>query len=211
MNNENLGEFMEIFTDDFTKKFLIGVITGIYAITASFFLKENRRKKIEKKKEFFEVLKEGLINETIQTPEDLLNIYKGITNLSKEDISYRYGLNKWLREFLAKSIGNKIEGIKKEDLFKIKEKISFFICYNEKTSPFSDLPDTERNMLTDINSFSDNNDKVALKRKIKELGTIIQTRYDEQKKLEAQTRWSIPLAIIGVILTVIFGVISIYK
>ncbi|MEG9328134.1 hypothetical protein V6B16_09350 [Salinimicrobium catena] len=211
MDTENLGELLNIFNDNFAKSFIIGVITGVYAITASYFLKKYRRKKLEKKKEFFEILKEGLINETIQTPNDLVNIYKGVTNLSTEDISYRYGLNKWLREFLAKSIGNKIDGIDKKDLFKIKEKISLFIEHNEKISPFSDLPDTERNMLTDINSFSDNGDKVALKRKVKELGNIIQTRYDEQKKLESQTRWSIPLAIIGVILTVVFGIISIFQ
>ena len=91
---------------------------------------------------------------------------------------------------------------------KTKQQISDFISLNEKNSPFSDLPDTERNILNDLSSFSSNGDNSSVERKIIELSSVIQTRYEEQKKLELQNKWSIPLAIVGLILTIIFGILS---
>lgn len=130
--------------------------------------------------------------------------------MSTEDLSYRYGLNKWLRELLTLIISEDPEiKFNKDNLKMLTQKITEFIDNNEQVSPFSDLPETERNMLSDIGAFIKNDDKNSANRKIKELSSVIQTRNEEQKKLENQNKWAIPLAIIGVILTITFGLISI--
>ena len=72
-----------------------------------------------------------------------------------------------------------------------------------------DLPDTERNIINDLSAFNKLGDQNSINRKLGELSSVIITRYEQQKKIENLNKWSIPLAIIGMVLTIIFGVLSI--
>lgn len=201
----------EFWTKDSLLSIFTVIFTVIYAVTASFLLKRIKARRIERKDDFFETAVQGLQDSTIETIDDLINVYKGVTKLSSEDLTYRYGLNKWLREILAKLVGRKIsENLNIEEVKQLKLKLTEFITANETASPFSDLPDTERNILNDLKTYSNNGDKISIERKISELSSVIQTRYEEQKKLETQNKWSIPLAVIGLILTVVFGILSIF-
>ncbi|WKN30989.1 hypothetical protein PZB74_18725 [Porifericola rhodea] len=207
-----MEEIIEGFlTKDSLLSIFTVIFTVIYAVTASFLLKRIKARRIERKDDFFETAVQGLQDGTIETIDDLINVYKGVTKLSSEDLTYRYGLNKWLREILAKLVGRKIsENLNIEEVKQLKIKLTEFITANETASPFSDLPDTERNILNDLKTYSNNGDKISIERKISELSSVIQTRYEEQKKLETQNKWSIPLAVIGLILTVVFGILSIF-
>ncbi|WCC41442.1 hypothetical protein PJJ26_08055 [Tenacibaculum finnmarkense] len=207
-----MEEILQYFTQE---KFLITLLTAIttaaYALTAKKLLTRNRARRDNRKENFFNILLKGLEKDTIKTHKDLINVYKGSTDLSTEDLSYRYGLNRWLRELLAKVIGENSDlKFDKNQTEIIVSRLTEFIDNNEEVSPFSDLPDSERNMLSDITSFVNNGDKNSANRKIKELGSVIQTRTEEQRKIEGQNRWAIPLAIVGVILTVVFGLLSIF-
>jgi hypothetical protein len=185
------------------------MFTVVYAMTAFMVLNRIKQRSVDRKKEFFETVINGLIEGTIENIDDLVNVYKGVTKLSSEDLTYRYGLNRWLREILAQLISRKIgKDLEIQIVKKTKQQISDFITLNEKNSPFSDLPDTERNILNDLSSFSSNGDNPSVERKIIELSSVIQTRYEAQKKLESQNKWSIPLAIVGLILTIVFGILS---
>ncbi len=64
------------------------------------------------------------------------------------------------------------------------------------------------NILNDINVFIANNDIDSVKRKINELAGILQVRNDDIKELKSANKWSVPLSIIGLILTVVFGILS---
>lgn len=206
---------MELIKNLVTKgdifNFFVLIIAVAYAFAAAYLLKRIQARKTQHKKDFFETSIRGLLEGTIETTEDLLNIYKGVTNLSSEYSSYGYGLNRWLREIMAQLISRKIGSeLDTQDVIALKNKISDFIITNDKNSPFADLPDSERNILSDLSSYSNNGDRASVFKKINELSIVIQTRYEEQKKLEAQNKWSIPLAIIGLVLTVIFGIISLF-
>lgn len=207
-----MDEILKLFTEE---KFLISLLTAItgavYAITAKKLLTRNRQRKDNRKEKFFKTLLKGIQNDTIKNHKDLINVYKGSTNLSTEDLSYRYGLNRLLRELLAKVISEDYElEYEKNDTSDIVSRLTEFIDNNDEVSPFSDLPDSERNILSDIVSFINNGDKSSANRKVKELSSVIQTRTEEQKKIEGQNRWAIPLAIVGVILTIVFGFLSIF-
>lgn len=206
-----MEEVIRFFSEkEFIVTLATAIVTVIYSLTVSKFLKSSKIRTEKRKKNFFNILIKGLEKNTINNHKDLINIYKGATNLSTEDLSYRYGLNKWLRELLTLIISEDPEiKFNKDNLKMLTQKITEFIDNNEQVSPFSDLPETERNMLSDIGAFIKNDDKNSANRKIKELSSVIQTRNEEQKKLENQNKWAIPLAIIGVILTITFGLISI--
>ncbi|MCT3846070.1 hypothetical protein HZQ52_14675 [Elizabethkingia anophelis] len=206
-----MNEFLELLfnKDRFLSIFTI-VFTVVYAFTATFMLRKIRERRLYRKKAFTETFIKGISDNTIETMEDLLNVYSGITQLSPEDLNNKQGLNKWLREILARlikgDIGKDIEHYK---LIAIKNKITSFINTSEKVSPFSELPDTERNILNDINAYNKVNDNESINRKLNELSSVIVTRYDQQKKIENLNKWSIPIAVVGLILTIIFGILSI--
>ena len=155
---------------------------------------------------------EGLKIGAINTIDDIENVYKGIGVLSTEDLSYRYRLSRWLREFMVALISKEIDkSIEDKTLIEWKEKISSFIQKIEEVSPYSDLPDIERSILTDISTYLKNNDKDAVERKLSELASIIQARNDDLNKIRSTNKWAVPLAVVGMILTVVFGLLSILQ
>lgn len=129
-----------------------------------------------------------------------MNIYMGIAGFSSEDLSYRFGLSKLLREFLVKVITKKLDGeIDDETLRSWKKKITEFIKKNEEISPYADLPAPERNLLSDIQLFLERNDINSVKRKILELSAMIQARNDDLNRIRNINKWTVPLSVVGVI------------
>ena len=183
---------------------------------------ESQKKLNNKRDKFFYTLKEGLKLGTITTMEDLVNIYKGIIGLSSEDLSYRYGLSRILRDFLViltskneEIFGNSID----DDIIRDwKEKVTEFIKQNDTTAPFADLPANERNILNDILIFLENGDTESVKRKNLELARIIQVRSDNYKtirndyeRINKINTWTVPVSFFGLIFTIIFGILAYIK
>lgn len=197
-----------IFSDQFWRIFpIIFVLT--YIIFVAYFLTRINERIKRQKKIFFETFLNGIIEGTIIDSNDLLNIFSGLTNYKVEDLATKSTINKWLRELLAKLINKELNiEISNENRIKIKEKLTSFIIQNEKVNPNSDLPEAERNIINDINSYLLVDDKNSVSRKVSELISIIITRSEQHKKIEIVNKWSIPLAIVGLVLTIIFGVLS---
>jgi hypothetical protein len=186
------------------------VFTVVYSFSVIHLLGKIKARRLERKKVFINTFIKGISDNTIANSTDLLNIYSGITKLSPEDLTNRQDLNKWLRETLARLINKEVgQDLAQDKVIEIKDKITNFIKENETTSPYTDLPDTERNIINDLSAFNKLGDQNSINRKLGELSSVIITRYEQQKKIENLNKWSIPLAIIGMVLTIIFGVLSI--
>ena len=195
--------------DDISLPLFFIVFLATYIFALSFLLKKVKAKRLERKNKFIDTFIKGISENTIENSNDLLNVYSGITNLSPEDLNNKQGLNKWLREILAKLVSREVgQDMGSAQINKIKQKISEFIATNESISPFADLPDTERNIINDLSSYNKLGDRKSIDRKINELSSVIITRYEQQKKIESLNRWSIPLAVIGAVLTIFFGIMS---
>jgi len=195
----------EIFLPIFTV-----VFTVVYSFSVAYLLRKIKARKLKQKKVFIETFIKGISDNIIANSTDLLNIYSGITRLSPEDLTNRQDLNKWLREILARLINKEVgEDLAQDKAIEIKERVTNFIKENETTNPYTDLPNTERNIINDLSAFSKLGDQNSINRKLSELSSVIITRHEQQKKIENLNKWSIPLAIIGMVLTIIFGVLSI--
>ena len=164
------------------------------------------------KRSFLKALVEGLKTGSITTIDDIVNIYKGVAGLSSENLSYRYRLSKLLREFLVDLISknkNVIGGDLDDNIIRDwKQKLSDFIQKNEEISAYADLPAAERNVLSDISTFLEKNDAKSVKRKTLELAGMIQARNDDLNRIRNINRWAVPLSAIGLILTIIFGILA---
>jgi hypothetical protein len=187
----------------------LGTVT--YAIAISKLLKTRDQKKQKRKEKFYKVLNEGLELETIESLHDVYNLYKGTHNLTLENDNYRFRLNELLREFLVKLQLKEDKNVNEVKIKEWKNKIDKFIKQNEELSPFSELPQAERNIMNDILAFLEKDDKGSIKRKLNEMSTSIQIRKEHLERVEKQNKWSIPLAVIGLLFTIFFGIVSFFQ
>lgn len=203
MNNEIFFEFLAN-KETILSLFTI-IFTVVYGYSVTFIFRKAKEKRTARKNTFIETFIKGISDSTIESSEDLLNVYSGITGLSTEDLTNKQILNKWLREILAKIVNKEVgNDFSSGQTIAIKKKITEFIKRNETANPFTDLPDTERNIINDISTYNKVGDKDSVDRKINELSSVIITRHEQQNKIESLNKWSIPLAVIGMILTIIF-------
>ncbi len=191
---------------------LVAVAYTLYFSAIYFFIKLRIKKRVEKKEKFSKALVGGLKTGSITSIDDVVNIYKGVAGLGSEDLDYRYGLSKQLREFLVEIISKRIDdSLGDEVIREWKQKMSEFIKKNEEISPYADLPAAERNILNDISTFLGMNDSDSVKRKTLELAGMIQARNDDLNRIRNINKWAVPLSIIGMILTIVSTLVAIFK
>lgn len=184
------------------------IFTVVYALAAQRFLfKARERRKIRELGQQ-EAISKGMLNGTIESIEDLINVYKGINELGADDITYRAGLSKFLRAYLAKIVGS--DDLTTDQIKALKERVNAFLKKIDEESPFVDLPAAERNLIIDIQKFITVEDKNSAYAKLEDLAGLIEVRQDGFERLQNSNKWSIPLAVIGLVLTVVFGVVSLF-
>lgn len=190
------------------------IVAGIvaYAIAVTSLFMRFREYRVKKKRRFFRALLEGFRNGSVCTVEDVIDIYRGIYPTSSGVDHHRYGLSRQLREFLVELISKRLEHANDDALvLEWKEKLSEFIRVSDAKAPFIDLPPHERNVLEDLSNYIENSDRDGMRRKMLELGGLLRSRLDVLERLQGINRWSIPISIVGLLLTVVFGVFAIIK
>ena len=167
------------------------------------------------KARFFRSLTEGFQLESIRTLDDIINIYEATASLSDEDMTYRYGLSRYMREYLIallskdeKIIPRTTNETEIQEWKKILDKI---ISENDIQTPFADLPPLERNILNDITIFLAKNDQFHINEKLKELSRLIKARDGELNRIYRKTDGSFHIAVISTIISIIFGVVAVYQ
>lgn len=198
---------MTNFVGLISTKYFFGFVMVGYGIIGFFILREYINRIINQKKRFNTILVNGLRLSTINSLNDVVNIYVNIFRPGTENP--RVGLNGVLQQFLVKLLENDLnQQIENDEIIEWKKIITEYICKNEEVSPYFDLPDAERTILNDMASFLDKNNNNEVQRKMKELAGIIKTKQDHLLRIEKTNKWSFPLAIIGIVLTLVFGVLS---
>lgn len=182
------------------------LLTAIYVYMFTFFVRRRRLAHEDRKHRFFQAVRHGLNKHAVGNITDLVNIYRGVNTHAEDELEYRSGLNHWLREFLVEELIPKGKAeVTGQTMLEWKDIITDFISKNDEISPYSDLPQVERNILNDIADSLRRRDTSSVSRKMKELAAAIQARADDLNRLKRSNRWSVGLAIAGLILTVTFG------
>ena len=171
----------------------IGVFTVMYSYAVTYLLRRKRERRKEEKRNFHKTLAEGFKSGAIASMDDIVNIYKGVSGISSDDAGYRYGLSRQLREFLVDLVSKDLDQeIEDSVVVDWKDKISSFIKMNEEISPYADLPPAERSVLNDIAAFFEKDDIDSARRKLAELGGMIQARHDDILKIQNVNKYSRP-------------------
>lgn len=189
---------------------IVGVnIAVIYALAFTYFMTEVRRHRRLKELKLNNAISSGLSNGVLVSVDDFVNIYKGVYGLRGDDISYRAGLAKALRKYIVQLVSD--DEVDESNVIQLKDAASAVLARIEAESPFAGLPPAERNLLIDVEGFVKANDQQSALRKLEDLASLIEVRQDSLERVQASNKWSIPLAVAGLFITIIFGIFSVFK
>lgn len=195
--------------EQFLLSAFLAAFTSVYVVTARQFLSKKKHQTNLKKEKLWSALSAGFAQATLETVNDVVNVYKGVYGLGNEDATYRAGLAKQLREFLVFIISS--EDFEKDETLRISQHVTVIIDTIEAENPFSDMPAAERNLMIDVEELIKHGATNPVKEKLKALAGLIEVRQNSLEQLQKSNRWSIPLASIGLVLTLLFGLISLVK
>ena len=205
------------------------IFAATYASVVTFFIirkmplqrnGDSKEKLTESENDFLKVLGEGVMRGLVTSLDDIDKIYIGTIGLQDKNKNFRDHLSKLLHmKYSSLILGatsacialkNKdLKGLSIEEENKIKTIFENAINENNKISPFSFLKDSEQILLTDMLAFSEAGDKESLSSKLGELSTLLHAKNETERRLEKINKWSVPLTIVGMVLTIVFGVMSI--
>lgn len=190
------------------------IVTAIvaYALAVTSLFIRVREFRVKRKKKFFKALLEGLRNDCICSIDDVIDIYRGVFPATPGMDDNRHGLSRQLREFLVELVSKQFEHASDDKVVLAwKEKISEFIRISDAKTPFIDLPTYERNVLEDLAGCIDRHDDEGMRRKLMEVGGLVRARIDALNRIRGLNRWSVPISIVGLVLTAVFGAFAIIK
>lgn len=206
MSFEHLVRYLHDNNVSFT--LLTALVMVTYVMALQWLIRRQRARREERRSVLFDVLTNGLASDTLEDLDDIVNLYKGAFKIPSDDLTYRSGLSSFLREYLVRLVAGKTPATDPESVSKRKELVTFWLRESERSAPFADVPEVERHLIEDISGFVDAGDSESVKRKLEQLASSITVREQDYQRISESNRWSIPLAVIGAILTVIFGIIS---
>ena len=192
------------------EKYLISIIASLFSSVLSYYINRiaTKEKSNKEKERFFNAVTNGLKANSISNINMLLDIYKSFSSLSSP--TRGIPLLNLLRELLTKihqdvSLESEEE---KKTIKKFSKKISEFIEEEESQSPFDALPAIEKAIFIDLQHFVESGDSKSANRKLFELVSVVNARIDDFVKYQKINKYSVPIAIIGITFTIIFGILS---
>jgi len=180
---------------------------AVYGIFFILFLVMRLLKEWQRRK-FVSVFKKAIDLGTIHRLEDVNNIIEAVYGRQNDDSHQNFVGSMFLLRLALVSIYESNEGGRAKEH---KELVSKLIEECKRVAPYSELPKAEKSILTDVESYLSANCPEDVRRKLGELATKIKDRHDDLVKLESQSRWSLPLTMASIALTIIFGVLSIKR
>ncbi|BES61134.1 hypothetical protein [Dysgonomonas capnocytophagoides] len=195
-----LDFFNERFSDSTTSLLLAAILTSFVSVAVSTLLTILKKGKKEKEKVedlFYGQLAKKLEQGLIKEKEDIVILLSSL-NRKKDSYDSDLILLFVLEDYLAsdKCLPEHYDFLKN------------IVKEEKEEKPFSDIPEEERRILKSINDSVKHNDTDSISDYLEQLRSIISTRNRLYLKTEALNKWSMPVAIIGVVLTVIFGIMS---
>lgn len=200
-----VSEILGAFDRNFTIQAFTAAFTVVYVSFVYFAATRIRRRRAEREAKLKEAISNGLINDQVEGVDDLVNLYRGVTNSSDDDVSYKASVSRVLRRLLVSLATD--PGVDHGKRL-LKHKIKGLLSQIDQETPFAEMSAAERNLVIDTQNFIDKNELNAAKQKVNDLANLIEARQDAYVKLQNANKWSVPLAAIGVVLTIVFGVIS---
>lgn len=134
--------------------------------------------------------------------ESIKMIYNSVDRESNGRL-FNYGFVNLLEDYLVRNSADS-----SKNLILNNPKIFELIKNELQQEPYNRLNTEQKRLLTNLDKALRNNDSILVKFNLDELNDLLRLQNEYIEKLEFQNSWSIPMSIIGIILTIIFGASS---
>ncbi|MCI5137210.1 MAG: hypothetical protein D3922_02065 [Candidatus Electrothrix sp. AR1] len=182
---------------------LVVSCVGILSSVLSYLIVNPKKQELKAKNELF-----NMISSYFDSGNELdLDFLKYINSSIEREFSVNIVISQLLEDFLVKLL---TETNKNDQHVKYAGKIKQLIEMEIKIKPFDSLPSEERRLLKALrDSVSSNAASENANYFIDELSAVLSVRASEYQESHQTNKWSVPLAVIGLVSTIIFGVASI--
>jgi hypothetical protein len=166
----------------------------------------NTKIKTSDKDKFFIAIDKKFELQLINGKEDIVIILNSISRESNKIYSIAPILEDYITNHL--NYQNEKNQAQKEEIARRYNLLKNIISEENKEKPFQAVPNEERRLLVALKDGIQDKDLQSLEFNLNELYTVISTRNNIYEKTANMNRWSVPLALIGVISTIVFGIMT---
>jgi hypothetical protein len=181
---------------------ILAAVGLVFTVGVLLFARGESAKKLEK---FFKTLDKKFDMALVNDRSDIIILRDSIAR----EVDATYSLAPLLEDYLKYLIVSAPDG---QDNTRIKARydlVKAIVDEETKEKPFADMPEEERRLLRSLKDAVDHNDKQSITFNLDELSSLISARGRVFSRVNKLNRWSIPLAIIGLVTTILFGIMSI--
>ncbi len=186
-----MEKIYEYFAGDEWIVILSSIISIYVAIVAFFmtYLKSKRHYRKSKQEDVYDLIKKGIEEGTLDNDSDIFLIYKKLAQYN----SYSDFL-----ESLLIYIRKKFD---KDTIILVSARITPILDKEREEKPYCNIKDRERRILLAIEEAFKKNETNSIKHTLVDLSMVIESNQNALDKARRTNRWSIPISIIGVLLT----------
>ena len=153
------------------------------------YLKSKRHYRKSKQEDVYDLIKKGIEEGTLDNDSDIFLIYKKLAQYN----SYSDFL-----ESLLIYIRKKFD---KDTIILVSARITPILDKEREEKPYCNIKDRERRILLAIEEAFKKNETNSIKHTLVDLSMVIESNQNALDKARRTNRWSIPISIIGVLLT----------
>ena len=179
-------------------------IGGVVGFIILKLLAASKREKKGGRSKFFESLDKKFDMELAKDQSDIEMLKSAI----ERKAGTVYSLAPLLEDYLV-HLGER--GSQESQLSQRYQLIKGIIASENADKPFADIPEEERRLLIATRDAIQHDDKESMSFNLNELSSVISTRNRDYERVLNANRWMRPLAIIGIVASVIFGVLALLK
>lgn len=209
-------DILKIYVDLFKRRKWLSIVTILVYITFILayyiFLKDkiditdSEQSKLEKYKVEYFTLVDEILTQKDSCEISIESFRYGFNSLNRKanDKLFDYGFINILEDYLVHIFTNKDKYNKEKYVF-----VTNLLKNELKQEPYSQLPNDQRRILKNLENAIQKSDSTSAIYNLTELNDVLLNTNNEIRNLERESKWTLPLGIVGLVLTILFGIMTI--
>ena len=171
---------------------IISAVISLYIAFVLFLITHVKSRK-SKQKDAYNLIQKGIEEGTLDNDSDIFLIYK---RLAQDDYHYNS-----YADFLESFLVHIRKNLDKDSILLISIRITPILNNEREEKPYYNIQDRERRILSAIEDAIKKNETNSIKHTLVDLSMVIESNQKALEKAERTNKWSIPISIVGVLLT----------
>ena len=176
---------------------IISTVISLYTAIVAFFLtyiKSKRHYRKSKQEDAYNLIQKGIEEGTLDNDSDIFLIYKRLAKGDYHNNSYA--------DFLESFLVHIRKNFDKDTILLISKRITPILNKEREEKPYCNIQERERRILLAIEDAFKKNETNSIKHTLVDLSMVIESNQKALDKARRANNWSIPISIIGVLLTI---------